>query len=128
VTGWTLALEVVQQLVLEEHDRVVVSDSGGEQPFGVGRRRGHDALQAWHVSEDRVVASRVLPGGPETRSDHGADHQWHRRFAAEHVAEFGSLVEDLVHTDPEEVHEHQLGDRPEARGRGAYSRADEGGL
>ena len=36
------------------------------------------------------------------------------RLAAEHVAELGGLVIDLVHTDPEEVHEHQLRYGPEA--------------
>src|SRR5205807_892173 len=47
------------------------------------------------------------------------------RLAAEHVAELGALVEDLVHAHAEEVDEHELGHRPEAGGGGAHRRADE---
>ena len=50
------------------------------------------------------------------------------RLAAEHVAELGGLVEDLVEADAHEVDEHQLGDRAQAGRGGAGRRADEGAL
>src|SRR2546425_3218878 len=41
------------------------------------------------------------------------------RLAAEHVAELGRLVVDLVEADAHEVDEHQLRHRPEPAGGGA---------
>ena len=67
----------------------------------------------------------VLTGGADAGADQGADRDWALRLAAEHVAELGALVEDLVHAAAEEVDEHQLGDRSQpGRGR-ADRRADE---
>src|SRR4029453_10285347 len=50
---------------------------------------------------------------------------WECWLAAEHVAQLGPLVEDLVEADPHEVAKHQLGDRAQARAGGADGRADE---
>ena len=123
-----LALGPVEHLVLEEHHQVVVADGAQQEPLGVGRRRRHDALDARHVGEDRVVAAGMLAGGADAGADLGADDDRALGLAAEHVAEFGALVEDLVHAAAEEVDEHQLGDRPQAgRGR-ADRRADEARL
>ncbi len=123
-----LAGRCVEHLVLEEHDQIVVADGAEQEPLGVGGGRGHDALDAGHVGEDRVVAAGVLAGGADPGADHGADHQRALGLAAEHVAQLGALVEDLVHAAAEEVDEHQLGDWAQAGGRGADGGADEAGL
>ena len=67
----------------------------------------------------------MLGRGAEAAAEHAADHHRRRRLAAEHVAELGRLVEDLVEADPHEVDEHQLGDRPQARGGRTHRGADE---
>ena len=46
--------------------------------------------------------------------------------AAEHVAHFGRLVDQLVHTDGQKVVEHQLSNRTEAGCRAADGAADDG--
>ena len=61
----------------------------------------------------------MLRRGAAPGADHRADHQRRLRLAAEHVAELGGLVEDLVEADAEEIAEHQFGDRPQAGDRGA---------
>jgi hypothetical protein len=48
--------------------------------------------------------------------------------AAEHEAELGGLVEDLVEADAHEVDEHQLGDRAHARGGRTDGSTDESRL
>ncbi len=50
------------------------------------------------------------------------------RLAAEHVAELGHLVEDLVHADADEIGEHQFGHRPQPGKRRAAGSADDGRL
>src|SRR3989441_11358894 len=50
------------------------------------------------------------------------------RLAAEHVAELGRLVVDLVEADAPEVDEHQLRHRPEPAGGGADGGPDVGRL
>ena len=70
----------------------------------------------------------MLGGGAEAGAVHRAHDQGRGRLAAEHVAELGGLVEDLVEADAEEVDEHQLGHRPQAGGGGARRGADEGAL
>ena len=68
----------------------------------------------------------MLRGGAEAGAVHGADHERGHRLAAEHVAELGRLVEDLVEADPHEVDEHQLGDGAKAGRGGTGGGADEG--
>ena len=49
-------------------------------------------------------------------------------MAAEHIAELGDLIVDLVHAHADEIGEHDLGDRPLAGEGRAGRRADDGGL
>src|SRR5438067_13726258 len=69
----------------------------------------------------------MLRGGAAASADHRADDHRRLRLAAEHVAELGGLVEDLVEADAEKVAEHQFGDGPQPghrrAGRGAHDRA-----
>ena len=80
------------------------------------------------MGEDRIEALAVLGGGPEAGAVMRADHHGRRRLAAEHVAELGRLIEDLVETDAEEVHEHQFGHRPQPGRRRPDRGADEGAI
>ena len=59
----------------------------------------------------------------ETRAAHGADHHGRFRLAAEHIAELGRLVVDLIEADAHKVDEHQFRDRAQAAGRGPDRRA-----
>src|SRR3712207_8671735 len=53
----SLALVAVHALLFEEDDGVVVADGALQEPLGVGRRRGHDDLEAGEV---RVPALKRL--------------------------------------------------------------------
>ena len=70
----------------------------------------------------------VLGGGAETCAHQRADH--HRRFgfAAEHIAEFGGLIQNLVETYAHKVDKHQFGNRAHAASGGAHRRAHIGGF
>src|SRR5215218_6626496 len=60
----------------------------------------------------------VLTGGADTCADLGTNRDRTLCLSAEHVPEFGALVEDLIHAAAEEVDEHQLGHWSQAsRGR-----------
>ena len=120
-----LALDRVEQPVLEEDDRVVVVDRRPEQAAHVlGRRREHD-LQARDVHEPRLELLRVLrarrPAGAALR----ADRQRHLDLAARHVAVLRRLVDDLLERERQEVLVHDLDDRAHARHRRADARADD---
>src|SRR5581483_4261845 len=60
-----------------------------------------------------------------TRADHGANDQGATGLAAEHIAQLGSLVEDHIPADAEEVHKHQLDHRTQTRCGSSYRRPDE---
>ena len=123
-----LTFHTVEHLVLEDDHQVVVADGAQEQAPGIGRGRRDHRLDAGHVGEDRVVAAGVLAGRVQAGADHGADDQRAFGFAAEHVAQLGALVEDLVHAAAEEVDEHQLGDGAQPGRGGADGRPDEAGF
>ena len=113
-----LRLRIVEALVFQEDHRVVVADGLDQQPLAVVGVRGADHLHAGDVREDRGQHLAVLRRRAETRAAHGPDH--HRRLclAAEHIAELGRLVVDLVEADAHEIDEHQFRDRAQAAGRG----------
>src|SRR5215218_2311015 len=71
------------------------------------------------------MTAGVLPSRVDAGADHGPNHHRALRLPAKHVAQFGALVEDLVHAAAEEVDEHQLGDRSQPGRRRADRRADE---
>ncbi len=61
----------------------------------------------------------MLRRGAAPGADHCADDERRLGLAAEHVAELGRLIEDLVEADAEKIAEHQLGDRAQPGDRGA---------
>ena len=120
------SLDVVHRLVFEHDDRIVVPDRLDHQALRLVRvGRQHD-LEARDVGEEGIEALRVLRRRAETGAVHGADDHRGHRLAAEHVAELGGLIEDLVETDAHEIDEHQVGDRPQPGRGGADRSADEG--
>src|SRR5580693_433792 len=111
--------QIVHQLVFAEDHRVVVADRLDQQALGVIGIGRHDAFEPRHRGEDVVEALRVLRRGAAPGADHCADDERRLGLAAEHVAELGRLIEDLVEADAEKIAEHQLGDRAQPGDRGA---------
>ena len=67
----------------------------------------------------------MLRGGAKPGAELRSDDQRRLDPAAEHVAQLGRLVHDLVEADPEEIIEHQFRHRPQPGDRGPGGRADE---
>ena len=82
--------------MLDEDHRVVVADRGGQKPLGVGGRRGHRDEQAGNVQEHRLQAVRVRRAELVAGALRHADHQRHGHLPAEHVADVGGVVDDLI--------------------------------
>ena len=72
-------------------------------------------LQAVGVCRPELVASAL---------GH-ADHQRHGDLAAEHVADVGRAVDDLVEREQREVDRHQLNHWPQPAHRGAHGDPDD---
>src|SRR6266850_6538785 len=98
-----LTFRAVEELVLEEDDRVVVADRGCEETFRVGGRRRHHDLEARDMREPRLerlrVLRRVAAARPALRTH---DHR-HPSLPAEHEAVLRGLVDELVHRQAGEV-------------------------
>src|SRR5208283_6021470 len=65
---------------------------------------------------------------PESCTDHCAYHNRSDRFAAKHIAKFGSLIEDLIEADSHKIDEHEFHDRTQTARRCANGCSDEGRL
>ena len=70
----------------------------------------------------------MLGGAAKSGADAGQHGERDLDLAAEHVPHFGGVVQQLVHADAHEVHEHQLGHGPHAGGGSADGRAHKGRL
>jgi len=70
----------------------------------------------------------MLRRGPQAGARHGANDEGNARLAAEHVTQLGGLIEQRIEGHADEVHEHQLDDRPQAGGGGADGDAHEAHL
>ena len=108
------ALGHVEQLVLDEDDRVVVADGGLEQAAGVVGSRGHDHLEPGDVVEERLQALGVLGGKPVAGTPLGAQHHGDLALPAGDELVFGRLVDDLVHDQHGEIDEEDFDDGPAA--------------
>ena len=122
------ALDAVQHLVLDEHDRVIVADRGLEQALRIVGRGGHDDVNAREMRPQRFEALRMVRGDGTTCATFGPDHHRDAGLAAEHVAVLGALVRDLIHGQRREVDIHDLGDGAHARHCRADRRAADRGL
>src|SRR5271157_655466 len=65
---------------------------------------------------------------PESCTDHCAYYNRSDRFAAKHIAKFGSLIEDLIEADSHKIDEHEFHDRTQTARRCANGCSDEGRL
>ena len=111
--------------MLDEHDRVVVADRGGEQALRVGGRRRHHDLQTSDVGEPRFERLRVLRRVAASRPTLGSHDERHARLSPEHEPVLRRLVHDLVDRQTGEVDVHELDDRPEACEGGPDARPDD---
>ena len=80
------------------------------------------------MREQAVQGLAMLRGGVEPAAALHADHQRHLGLAAQHVAQLGRLVHDLIEAHAGEIAEHQFRDGPHAGDRGAGRGADIGGF
>jgi hypothetical protein len=74
--GQLLAPEV-ERLVLDEDDRVGVSDRAGEQAAGVGGAARHHHLQTQNVGEPALETLGVLGRAALSRASLRAQHERH---------------------------------------------------
>ena len=121
--GEDLLRPPVEELVLEEEDRVVVADRRLEEAAGVGGGRGDDDREAGRPGEVALGALRVERPGVDAGARRPADDD--RDAEAGPVAVLRREVRDHVERPRGEVEELHLDDRPEAPERGADRRADD---
>ncbi|MOA40297.1 hypothetical protein D3C78_1621580 [compost metagenome] len=96
--------------MLQEDNRIIVTDSLQQKSFGIVGVGRHDYLESWNRTEQTVNDLRMLRGSTTPCANGHANDQ--RGFgASEHVAELGRLIEDLVEADADKVAKHDLGDR-----------------
>ena len=74
------------------------------------------------------MTPRVLTRRAHACADHRADHKWAVRLAAKHVAQFGTLIIDLIPADAEEIDKHQFGYWTHAGGSGPHRSTNETGF
>ena len=71
------------------------------------------------MGEPRLEALAVLRRAAEAGAGRHAEHHRHRHRAAEHVAQFRRLIDDLLHRQHREIAELEFVDRPHAGQRRA---------
>ena len=119
------SLDAVAQDILDHDDRVVILDRGGEQAIGIGRVGRHHDAQARHMREPRFQHVAMLTTEAHADTGRRPDHQRDMSLPARHEAQLRRVIDDLVHRHRHEVHQHDLGHRPQARDRRAHGRADD---
>ena len=113
----------VEQLVLEEDDRVVGADRGLEQALGVGRAIGRDHDQPGHVRVPAAVILAVLGADAAGGAVGPAEHDRAAHLPARHVIGLGGRIDDVVDRLHREVEGHELDDRPQPAHRRAGAEA-----
>src|SRR5215472_13451070 len=114
-----LAFDSVERFVLQKHHRIVPANRGFEQALGVGRGCRNRHAQARAMQKVRLQALAVLGAQLMAPALRGTNHQRHLGLAAEHVVDFGRVVDDLIHREQAEIYGHQLDYRLESAHRGA---------
>ncbi len=127
-TGIHRPLAAVQGLVLDEDHRIRIVDRGAQQAVGVRRRGGTDDLQAGHMGEPCLQALRVLRAGTEPAAMRCAQHHGHTAATPEHEPRLRCLIDQRIHGQGHEVHEHDLDHRLESRHRGPDRHRGDGGF
>ena len=110
----------------DEDARVGVGDAREHQPLGIGRIRRRDNFQSGCMREPRFEEVAVLPAARDAGTRHHTDDDGNRGLHPRHVTQFGGMVDDHVHADRGEIHQHDFGDGLVAVDGGADRRADNG--
>ena len=124
--GRRRARQGARQAILDEEARVIVEDARGQQAFRIRRRRGHHDFHSGDVGEPCLEHVRMLSGRAGARAGTSANGDRHSGLSAGHEAQLRRMIDDLIHRDGDEVHQHDLRDRPHAGERRAHGRADDG--
>src|SRR5690554_104468 len=96
--------------VLDEQNRVVVTDRRLEHALRVVGRAGHRHVQTGEVREDHLGRVGVCRAELLAAAGRGADHQRNGELTIEHIAHFGGVVDDRVQRQKREVDRHDLRD------------------
>jgi hypothetical protein len=100
--------------MLDEQDRVIGSDSCLQQPFSIFRGARSNHFQAQESGQR--YASGVcewVAQLPPTAAGGSNDHR-DSKLPAKHIAQFGCLVNDMIHGGKGKVDRHQLCHRAQA--------------
>jgi hypothetical protein len=80
------------------------------------------------MGEPGFETLRMLRAGIDAAAMRHAHHHRHRNLAAEHEARLGGLIDQRVHGERDEVHEHDFDHRPQAGHGDPDGGADNGGF
>ena len=105
-------------------DGIGVAHGRGHQAYHIDRRGGGDNLYAG--DHHRPILNRLGVLRPEAHAAAVArpDHEGARQLSVRHVPELRHFIGDVVEADGEEVGEHDLCDRTQARHRCAHCSAE----
>ena len=101
----------VEQLVLQEDDRVGIADRRLQQALGVLGRPRCDHLEAGDMAVPARIALGVLGRDPRGGTVGAAEHDWAVDLATRHVERLGGRVDQVVHRLHGKIEGHELGDR-----------------
>ena len=116
---------LVERLALDDRHRVVAANGAVEEADVIERRRRRDDPPARPEREHAGRVHRVLRAVAAACRHPGAHDQRRAVGAAEHVADLGRLVEELVGRDQAEIGVHDLDNRAQPVDRGAEAHAAE---
>ena len=105
--------------MLEHDHRIGVFDRGEQHALHVLRRRRLDHLEAGDMSVPGLDALAVLRGAAKARPGRHAKDDRNIDGAAQHIAQLGGLIDDLLHRQHRKVGELKFVDRQHAGQRRA---------
>ena len=123
-----ILLAGIERLVLHHDHRIGIVDGGAHQPIGIGDAGRAHHLQARDMREPRLQALRMLWPGGNAAAMRQAHHHRHAALATEHEARLGRLIDDGIHRNGDEIHEHDFDHRPQPGHRRAHGGTDDGGF
>ena len=114
--------------MLKKQDRVVIANGGLQHALGIVRIARNGNLQARRVEKIGIHRLRVLGGSRPDDSVHGTQRDGQGCLSARHVTEFGGLIANLVHGDPEKSGDLDLNHRPVTGNRCSNARSHKAGF
>src|SRR5262249_52323185 len=91
----------------------------GHESFGIIGSGRHNDAQSRDVSEDGMIAARVMRRCRVTDADAATKQDGHPQPTAAHVLNFGELIDNLAESIIDEIDEHEIDDGPTSSHRGA---------